>query len=70
MVQVRQKYGLTIDRREAAALEQVLQACPTTQLTPGPCEWSILEQLTQPDFSGPWKMLVAVWRAIAPYLGW
>ena len=70
VVQVRRTYGLTIDRREAAVLEQVLQACPTTQLTRAPCQTSFLDQIPPPDFSGPWKVLMTIWRAIAPYLGW
>ena len=70
VIQVRRKYGLTIDPREAGVLEQVLRTCPTTRLTPGPCQTSMFDQPPQPDFSGPWDMLVAIWRAIAPYLGW
>ena len=32
VVNVRRKYGLTIDRREAAALERVLAACDSTEM--------------------------------------
>lgn len=37
VVEVRRKYGLTIDRREAAALERVLSACSSTELVVGEC---------------------------------
>ena len=32
VIAVRQKYGLTIDQREADALDRVLAACPSTKL--------------------------------------
>ena len=38
VLQVRRKYGLTIDRREAAALERVLAGCESTALEAGECE--------------------------------
>ena len=37
IVEVRRKYGLTIDRREAEALERVLSACPSTEMVIGDC---------------------------------
>ena len=37
-VQVRQKYGLTVGRREAAMLEPVLVECPTVAMTPPACQ--------------------------------
>lgn len=37
VVEVRRKYGLTIDRREADALERVLAACPSTEMVVGEC---------------------------------
>ena len=37
VVEVRQAYGLTIDRREAAALEQILAGCESTALEPVVC---------------------------------
>ena len=37
MVEVRRKYGLTIDRREADALERVLSGCPSTEMVVGEC---------------------------------
>ena len=70
VVQVRQKYGLTVDPREAAALEQVLRACPSHRLTPPACEGNLLGRVPPPDFTGPWEIIRAIWRAIAPYLGW
>ena len=38
VVEVRRKYGLTIDRREADALERVLSACGSTEIVVGKCE--------------------------------
>ena len=38
IVEVRRVYGLTIDRREAAALEAILAACAHTDLEPVVCE--------------------------------
>lgn len=38
VLQVRRKYGLTIDRREAAALERVLAGCESAALEAGECE--------------------------------
>ena len=38
VLQVRRKYGLTIDRREAAALERVLAGCESTALEAAACE--------------------------------
>ena len=70
VVRVRQKYGLTVDPREAATLDAVLNACTSTRLEPAPCEQGLLDRIPPPDFSGPWDILVAFWRAIAPYLGW
>ena len=37
IIKVRRKYGLTIDRREADALEQVLSSCPSTELVVHAC---------------------------------
>ena len=37
VVEVRRKYGLTIDRREADALERVLSNCPSTEMVVGEC---------------------------------
>ena len=37
IVEVRRKYGLTIDRRESGALERVLSACPSTEMVIGDC---------------------------------
>ena len=37
VVDVRRAYGLTIDRREAAALERILAACESTELEPVVC---------------------------------
>ena len=37
VVEVRQAYGLTIDRREAAALERILSGCESTTLEPVVC---------------------------------
>ena len=37
VVEVRRKYGLTIDRREAAALERVLAGCSSTEMVVGEC---------------------------------
>ena len=37
VVEVRQAYGLTIDRREAAALERILAGCDSTALEPIVC---------------------------------
>ena len=37
VVQVRRAYGLTIDRREAAALERILSGCASTALEPVVC---------------------------------
>ena len=71
VVEVRRKYGLTVDAREAGVLEQVLRACPTTRLAvPAACEQGLLDRLPPPDFRGPWDLIRSIWRAIAPYLGW
>ena len=37
VVEVRRRYGLTIDRREADALERVLSACSSTEMVVGKC---------------------------------
>ena len=37
IVEVRKKYGLTIDRREANALEQILSSCISTEMIFHPC---------------------------------
>ena len=37
VVEVRRKYGLTIDRREVEALERVLAACDSTEMVVGEC---------------------------------
>ena len=37
IVEVRRAYGLTIDRREAAALERILARCDTTDMEPVTC---------------------------------
>ena len=37
VVEVRRAYGLTIDRREAAALDRILAACDSTALEPVVC---------------------------------
>lgn len=37
ILQVRLKYGLSIDRREAEALEQILSACTTTEIEKSDC---------------------------------
>ena len=37
VVEVRRKYGLTIDRREADALDRVLSACTSTEMVVGDC---------------------------------
>ena len=37
VVKVRRKYGLTIDRREADALERVLSSCHSTEIVIGEC---------------------------------
>ena len=37
VLEVRQAYGLTIDRREAAALEAILSACASTAMEPVVC---------------------------------
>ena len=38
VVEVKQAYGLTVDRREAAALESILSSCASTVLEPIVCE--------------------------------
>ncbi|MCY4599872.1 MAG: excalibur calcium-binding domain-containing protein, partial [Acidobacteria bacterium] len=40
VVEVRRAYGLSIDRREANALERILAACPSTELEPMVCHAS------------------------------
>ena len=37
VVEVRRRYGLTIDQREADALERVLSACSSTEMVVGEC---------------------------------
>ncbi len=37
IVEVRRRYGLTIDQREADALDQVLASCTSTELEPSDC---------------------------------
>jgi len=37
IVEVRRRYGLTIDQREADALDQVLASCSSTELEPSDC---------------------------------
>ena len=70
VIKVRQKYRLTIDRQEAATLERVMSQCPSVTMTAPPCRNNILSDVPPPDFSGPFDVLSAVWRAIRPYLGW
>ena len=38
IIEVRLKYGLTIDQREADAIDQVLASCPSTELEPSDCD--------------------------------
>ena len=38
VVEVKRAYGLTVDRREAAALESILSSCESTALEPVVCE--------------------------------
>ena len=38
VIEVRHRYGLTIDQREADALDQVLASCPSTELEPSDCD--------------------------------
>ena len=38
IIEVRRKYGLTIDQREADAIDQVLASCPSTDLEPTTCD--------------------------------
>ncbi len=70
VIKVRQKYRLTIDQREAAVLERVLNRCPGVTMTPAACEDSIPGDVPPPDFSGPFDLLASIWRALRPYLGW
>ena len=70
VVRVRQKYGLTVDRREADTLDRVLRACRAVRMEPPACRTNRLDRVPPPDFSGPFDILIAIWRAIAPYLGW
>ena len=44
VVAVRQRWGLTIDAREANALEAVLSSCSTTELDAGGGDWSGSQQ--------------------------
>ncbi len=44
IVEVRLAYGLTIDRREANALERILSDCPDTQMEPLICNHSNTEK--------------------------
>ena len=37
VLQVKRAYGLTVDRREAAALERILQGCASTAMEPMVC---------------------------------
>ena len=37
VLQVKRAYGLTVDRREAAALERILQGCTSTAMEPMVC---------------------------------
>ena len=41
-LEVRRKYGLTIDRREAAAVEAVLSGCESTEMVVVPCGTSAM----------------------------
>lgn len=70
VVRVRQKYGLTVDRREAETLDSVLRACQDVRMAPPACQTNRLDRVGPPDFTGPFDILIALWRAIAPYLGW
>ena len=36
-VEVRRKYGLTIDQREANAVDEILRGCPSTELIVPKC---------------------------------
>ena len=38
IIEVRRRYGLTIDQREADALDQVLASCTSTELEPSDCD--------------------------------
>jgi len=38
IIEVRRRYGLTIDQREADALDQVLAGCTSTELEPSDCD--------------------------------
>ena len=45
VVEVRRAYGLTIDRREAQALERILSGCESTQLEPIACSVPVPQAL-------------------------
>lgn len=71
VIKVRQRYRLTIDRQEAQMLDRVLSQCTSAALTRPPCSVATpLSDLPPPDFSGPFDVLAAIWRAVRPYLGW
>jgi hypothetical protein len=52
VIEVRRKYGLTVDRREAAALERILQACSSTELAIGECAAEPAVAIAAPAPSG------------------
>ena len=52
VLEVRQAYRLTVDRREATALERVLSTCPSTALEPLACAASPARQSSQAPTGG------------------
>lgn len=56
VVEIRRAYNLTIDRREAAALERILRHCETSQLEPMVCHFQASETPRHPSNS-PEEML-------------
>ncbi len=61
VLQVRLKYGLSIDRREAEALEKILSACTTTEIETSDCSASFNLPASRPASSPDGAEALRLW---------
>ena len=61
VLQVRLKYGLSIDRSEAEALEQILSACATTEIEKSDCAVVVEPPASRPASSAEGAEALRLW---------
>lgn len=61
VLQVRLRYGLSIDRREAEALEQILSACTTTEIEASDCSTKTSLPASRPAASREGAEALRLW---------